>query len=727
MKTLTLSSEGTVRLAIPGLEPKAGAERLFRFREVLGDDLFAAARELASFVGPVKGGARAKAALETTVTVLAGACLWAARGGSTRLPFGTKEEGPLHDVLEELQVEPRLAGPLFALADAGPPTEGPLERLLGRRGDFKPLIHDGDAFCIQRLVHQEDQLGAHLMARLTRPPVERPLAGVAEALRDVLARPPTARGSPVTLSPEQQRAMLAAAHQHLTVISGGPGTGKTSIIVSIVRLLSRLGVAPGQVTLAAPTGKAAHRMEEALAGALTAIADPSPEDRALLDHRPAPTTLHRLLGYSPGRDQFRHHARNQLGARVVIIDEASMIDLALMRHLLDAVPDDALLVLLGDAEQLPSVDAGAVLRDLVPPGAQRTPRPWDSLVTGGPPAAPSTHDDQRRQGAVRLTQSYRMDERDPAGRAIYVASQAVRDGQVPPPGAPGTSGPHLVLRTSAAEVAGAGVELLQGPTPERQAWWARWFAELVGAHVGWKAQVLQAWPLRGATFDAETGAAIEALDRHLQSARVLCLTRGAWHPSGAAAVNRVLEGHLRELLELAPALPGATALLPGTPVLMMKNDYALGLFNGDQGLALRVQRPDDAAPALRLLFRVRGEYQAFDPGALAGQVEPCWAMTVHKAQGSEFDRVTLVLPTAEEQASGGGAEGLACREVVYTAMTRARRAVTILGTPAALKDAVEHSLERWSALGSPARWLSPVKAAPGSPWANDAFPPRSQP
>lgn len=227
------------------------------------------------------------------------------------------------------------------------------------------------------------------------------------------------------------------------------------------------------IALAAPTGKAANRMEESVVKYLQGIAHRSAEDELLLSQRLVPTTLHRLLGYSPSKDRFRHHAQNPLPASLVIVDEASMIDLALMNQLLRTVGPEAKLVLLGDAEQLPSVDAGAVLRDLVPVHPTTPTRPWDALVG--------------TQGGE--------------GRSIYLVSQSVRAGEVPPVVDVPQTTAHLRARATAKDVAFSGVELLSGEETTRD-FAARWFTECIASAPGFFAAIRRTWPVREAGFAA---------------------------------------------------------------------------------------------------------------------------------------------------------------------------------------------------------------------------------
>lgn len=717
MTLARLEMDGALRSVLP--RHKAGGAGAgwakawqAELREELGDDLFAAAHELASCVTGSGDEQRG------VVLALAAACLSAARSGSTRVPIGALTSGPLSEMLAALRVPDFIARRVFALLAADPAERGGAGSLLGRRDEqgqlaFVPLIEDNGAISTHRLVSQEDAIGRRLRARLSGDLVPYRADAVRAALLDLARRPPvlasTKAGSPskvIALSDEQVRAVVAAAHQPLTVISGGPGTGKTSIVVSILRLLLRLGTRCESIALAAPTGKAANRMDESISTYLERIANPDACDASLLSLRPTPMTVHRLLGYSPARDQFRHHAGNPLPYEVVIIDEASMLDLAMMDQLLQAVSDPALrqrIILLGDAEQLPSVDAGAVLRDLVPPMAARPQRPWDVLF----PAelvGTGAEKDLRAQGALRLTKSYRMDQTDPAGRNIYEVSLVIRAGRVPDVVGLATDKAHLLARPDAHAVTFASVELMMGEEKEREAFFHRWFWERVAAQKDFEGQVTRTWQMQGTSFAPPEVAAMSELDGQLQRSRLLCLTKSRQRPSGAARVNQVLSDHLAELT--GEDGEEQTGLRAGTPIVMTKNDYQLELFNGDPGVVLWVKREGEAGRQLRMVFQVKGTYQVFDSGMLGPLVEPCWAMTVHKAQGSEFDAVALVLPTEAERKAGGEAEKLACREVVYTAMTRARHSVTVLGSVAALTDAVGRSIERWSALGRERFWTS---------------------
>jgi exodeoxyribonuclease V alpha subunit len=620
--------------------------------------------------------------------------------GSTRLRvLGDAAASPLRDHLGPLlvgegweaapEVTQAVARLQALLAEAGG-----LAALVGSPGASKPLILDGLDLYPHRLWVREQRLAETLRALQARTPrasgAEVPALGAAltDALRALLDNPPiSAGGQPMHLSDEQQRAVIAAASQGLCVISGGPGTGKTSIIVSILRLVAALGVAPERVALAAPTGKAAKRMQSAIESALRQVPTPSDADAALLRRLPAPSTLHRLLRYMPQQDAFLHDDLNPLPHRLVIVDEASMIDLAMMDQLTRAV-GDAQLVLLGDADQLPSVNAGAVLRDLVP-----------SATDDAHPMRPF---------AVRLARSFRMDPRDPAGRHILQTARALI-----------ASDPDAILRAPpedeahlprAQHVEGLrwrGAELLElpeKPAQQRQRLlgrlFDRWFeARFLTAHglprgasgdgsgdAPLRALLTHTYTARDGAFGEADAAKIAALLGHLDRSRVLCLTRGG--PQGVIAANAALHARLARALQVDERAP----FLPGEPVMMLHNDYDRQLFNGDQGVALRVALADDTRhrpeEGVMLVFPSEAGFQVFLPDALRGQVEWAHALTVHKSQGSEFDAVAVLLPDRDSP--------LLTREVLYTAATRSRRAVIFVGDAQRLRGGALRHIDRQS-------------------------------
>ncbi len=507
--------------------------------------------------------------------------------------------------------------------------------LVGTPGARKPLIVDGEFLYHQRVLACETRLAAAIRARAAQPGPD------PQAVATVVAE--VAAGSTPPLSDEQQAAVAAALSRRLAVISGGPGTGKTTIALALGRGLVRLGVPASELALAAPTGKAANRLQESFRAGLAALAAPSAEDRALQSACPAAQTLHRLLGYSPTTGRFLHHQNHRLAARAMIVDEGSMIDLALMDRLLRALRDDAVLVLLGDADQLPSVDAGAVFRDL------------HSL-------------------AVRLERNFRTDQAQAAGRRISECAAAVRAGDA------GRLLALLTPRTTTAGLALHGVELVPGI--EREAVLERWYQAWIAALPEWNQLIEHEYVLGPEGFSPEDDARLTRLQAQVARSRVLCVTRE--RPTGANPVNAFLHG----------LCAGADReLVPGEPVLVLHNDYQRGLWNGDQGFILSVKQsghPARPMAVFRLSTVAASRWLAVAPEALGESLSLAYALTVHKAQGAEHDQVLLLLP---EQPLP-----LFTRELLYTALTRARHAVVICGSAEVLTAGTATSLSRSSGL-----------------------------
>jgi exodeoxyribonuclease V alpha subunit len=603
---------------------------------------------------------------ERALTLLVLASLASLRQGSTRLPL-SGEEGAAHldELWPALGGTPRertlaleLCAELRQARLAGKSAR--LDPIAGFPGERRPLILDGYALYHQRMHACELSLSSLLAARLAAP-AAREAGALSAVLDDVCARPASTATRAIALTASQRRAVEHALKSSLSVITGGPGTGKTSIVAALLRALARLDVPPDAIALAAPTGKAAFRLRESITRSLGTIAEPAPADLAL--QCPEAQTLHRLLGYSPSSDRFRRHAGDPLSARVVIVDEASMIDLFLMERLVRAVRPDAQLVLLGDADQLPSVDAGAVLRDLVP---KREP-----------------------SVAVRLTESWRMSPDDPAGRHVLRVAGHVQAGD-PAPILDGHAEDAIQRRANAAALTFSGVELL--PASARGELMRRWYDERIqlGAELATRAR--REFALGPNGFGPEDTRELVELFAHSERARVLCVTRGLSR-AGAARINRAL--HDRVLADArasgdAIALRSAPAFYPGEPVLMLHNDYDRGLWNGDQGLVLRVSEPGRPGVHFMAVFARESGFAAHPLESLRTSLQHAWATTVHKSQGSELDHVALLLPDEDLP--------LLQRELLYTAITRARRSVVVAGDEALLRKAIERRARRFSGL-----------------------------
>jgi exodeoxyribonuclease V alpha subunit len=590
------------------------------------------------------------------------ASLAASQEGSTRLPVvGPQAREPMARILRALCGDAFGAnGPDAMVHAIGELLDGgAAPHVIGRdRDDHRPLIYLTPCVYQHRVLLSEHRLAQLLASRITdaSPGVAEKILGA--ALADTFNRPSEVDGRKMTLSDEQRRAVANACAHRLALISGGPGTGKTTIILTIARVLTRIGVGPGQIALAAPTGKAAFRMGESINEGLARIINPAQSDLVLKAACPEPATIHRLLGYSPSRRRFNYHRNNPLDPVVVIVDEGSMLDLTLMERLAGAIKPGAQLIVLGDADQLPSVAAGAVFRD---------------LASALPQAAPA----YGRAAALctRLTQNYRMDTSDPAGRAVFSMARAINSADC---GAAGT----LARFDRPEQLRFEGVELLAAagliePLLDR------WFQARIKSDEIERLNA-QVFTLDGNGFDSAARAGLERIFNHLAASRILCLTRV--FATGSERVNASLHRRAADAQSRAPE----REFLPGEPVIVTRNDYERMLFNGDQGVIVRVRRPDRRASAMAV-FKRAGRFDAFHLAGLREQLELCYATTIHKAQGSEFDAVAIVMPERDLP--------ILTREALYTGVTRSRRSVVIAGSEELLRTAIARGIERFSGLG----------------------------
>jgi exodeoxyribonuclease V alpha subunit len=512
----------------------------------------------------------------------------------------------------------------------------------------RPLRLDGSLLYLDRYWREERQVAIDLESRSDQPAPGVDMERLSEGL---------ARLFPGTGPDDQRLAAACAVLRLFSVIAGGPGTGKTTTVARVLALLDEQAEATGApaplVALAAPTGKAAARLEEAVHTAASAL-DVSDSTRARLRIVSA-LTLHRLLGWRPdSNNRFRHNRHNRLPHDVVIVDETSMVSLSLMARLVEAVRAGTRLVLVGDPEQLASVEAGAVLGDIVGPAASGLlMRPEaakrlahvtaSKVVIASPPAGATVGD-----GIVVLQQMHRF------GGAIASLAEAVRQGD-----------------------ADRAIRVLKAGTDD-----VRWIPEEVAAPGGGATMV----PIREAvvyagrrvTEAARAGDARGAIDA-LGAFRVLCAHRRG--PQGVEAWMSWVEGWLAAEID-GYAVEGRWYV--GRPLLVTDNDYGLRLFNGDTGVVIAARSGGVAA-----VFERRGELLEFSPSRLAA-VDTVYAMTVHKSQGSQFDAVAVVLPDP--------ASPILTRELLYTAITRARRHLTLAGSEEAVRAAVNRPISRASGL-----------------------------
>ena len=468
-------------------------------------------------------------------------------------------------------------------------------------------IHDGRLLYLDRYWREEQQVCADLLApRGGLPVVDEP--ALAAGLSRVFSRPN---------SDEQQHAVRIALSQWTTVLTGGPGTGKTTTVAGLLALLAEQAELAGglrpRIALAAPTGKASARLQEAVR---TEIGLLPPADRDRLTGLQA-VTLHRLLGVRPdSTSRFRHHRGNRLPHDVIVVDETSMVSLTMMARLLEALRADTRLILVGDPDQLASVEAGAVLADLV-----------EGLGARG---------DVR---IAELTVSHRF------GESIGALAQAIRAGD----------GDRVM------EILVAGDESI----------------EFIGTTdpAGQLRDVLLpcALAVRTAAVTDSVDAALAALDRH----RLLCAHRDG--PFGVRHWNQQIE----RWIAASTGESLWSQWYPGRPVLVTANDYGLGLYNGDTGVTVL------ADGGLRVAIAGAGQVHDFATSRLAN-VETMHAMTIHKSQGSQAHEVTVLMPPVDSR--------LLTRELLYTAVTRAKHKVRIVGTDAEVRAALDLRVGRASGL-----------------------------
>jgi len=552
------------------------------------------------------------------------------RAGSVCLDLGTARE--------TTAVEDADASDLAALNWPEPaPWRAALESsplvAVGVDGDpSRPLRLLGSTVYLDRYWRQEQRIAAVLddAAERQAPVVDR------DRLRAALAR--LFPGE----EPDRQRlAAVSAAHRWVSVLAGGPGTGKTTTVAKLLALLQDQADGSLRVALAAPTAVAAARLTFAARGVARHF---EVEDEERLGHLEA-STLHRLLGHRPGfRTRFRHDAENRLPFDVVVVDEASMVSLTMMSRLVDALRPDCRLVLVGDPDQLASVEAGAVLGDLVQREAASAAPPVGDLV--GPDVADLDEVEKRAlaRGVVRLSQVHRF------SAEIQDFAEAVRAGD--------PDRVEAVLAQGHPSIEFVDVD----PAAARDLPSLR--ADVVAAGVS----------VHTAAAAGDGDGALAGLAAH----RLLCAHREGVY--GVAHCSDRAEEWLRQAI--AGYASGGRWYV-GRPLLVTSNDYQLRLFNGDTGVVV------DAAGRPRAAFLRNGAVDLLAPSRLS-DVQTVHAMSVHRSQGSQFTRVTLVLPPAGSP--------LLTRELLYTGLTRAKEHVRVIGTRAALSDAVRRPIVRASGL-----------------------------
>lgn len=517
---------------------------------------------------------------------------------------------------------------------------------VGRPGEERPLVlADHGRLYLHRYWEYEATLAFDLACRAANRPPDVNLEALATTWKSLPDR--------YRLSPGQRVAAVTAALRGLAVISGGAGTGKTTIVACMLRLLAAISTParPLRVRLAAPTGKAAGRLKEQLR-AHRGILDPDGTIDTIM--RDEPATLHRLLGGVPGSTKFLHDESNPLPLDVLVIDETSMVDLPTMTKVVRALPTEARLVLIGDKDQLPPVGVGSVFGEL----CTAAPHVPDDLrtqiegVTGNPlPAPQETAPPTLLSGSITiLRESFRFREDSGIGNL----ADAVR------------AGDRIAFS-----------RLVEDP-PDDLHWIADGSAIPGQAHTDTLRRIDEGYEpfLRAVNTGLPPENVLDAFNRF----RVLCVLRDG--PSGVTGWNAAIESHLRK----RNVIRGGPTWYEGRPVIVTRNDYGLRLWNGDVGVALRHAKDD----TLRVYFvGADGDVRDFPPGRLP-LVETAFALTVHKSQGSEFTDVLLALPDSDSR--------LLTRELLYTGVTRARERIAIHGNPQRFETGLTQRVPRTSGL-----------------------------
>ena len=526
-------------------------------------------------------------------------------------------------------------------------------QIVGQPGDYTPLILDKHRLYLYRYFYYEQQLATKICLLSQMP---------SQSINHRILEESLSRLFPNTLNDSQKIATRTAMLHHFCIISGGPGTGKTTTVVKI--LTGLLEQNPNlNIALAAPTGKAAVRLQEAVTQTLTHL-NCTPAIKAAIPEETY--TIHRLLGSRPTSPYFHRHADNILPYDVIIVDEASMIDLALMAKLVQAIPKTARLILLGDKDQLASVEAGTVLGDICEAGIDRgqgsgergqetreintVSNHYSQTTVKNNPFLHSRLKLQRNfsleKSIVLLEKNYRFGE-DSGIRAL---AQAVKEGQ-------GEKALQILQSENYPDVSWHSINPSNNLPPD--------LLDQIVVH-----------------FSAclENESPLEILQQ-FDRVKVLSATRHGRY--GVIQVNRQIETELSKkgLIQIG------VRWYHGRPIMITRNDYRLSLFNGDVGIILGniagYQKLQAFFPSNKGQFRTLMHYRL-------PEHETVYAMTIHKSQGSEFDNVLMLLP---DQISP-----LLTRELIYTAITRARQSVKIWGNESVFLTACSEKISRSSGL-----------------------------
>lgn len=533
-----------------------------------------------------------------------------------------------------------------------PSTESLLRSLIqsqvvGKPGDYRPLILNGTLLYLYRYWNYERKLASSLTKKALSHCTDYEEERIYESIERLFPREEEAKDGDVNW---QKLAAFACLRKKLCVISGGPGTGKTFAIARILAfLLECLTNERLQISLATPTGKAAVRLQEALKEAKKVL----PCHELVLSRIPTEaSTIHRLLKSRPFSPYFDYNEHNPLSSDIVVIDEASMVDLALFSKLAQSLKENTRLIALGDRDQLASVEAGSVLGDICHADHLQlfTTRFIEHYrrVTGehlnGIPSGSSAN--ELSDCIVRLNKNYRFKEES----GLYRMSDALRRGDI--------AQVMSVLKSESCN----DIQWQSLPLP----------GELFS--------LLRSWILEHYGVDANKCDPLEVLE-HFNRARILCALREG--PYGVVHLNTLVEFILRR----EGFIEGKGVFYSGRPILITRNDYTLGLYNGDVGIIMKEAKKSGLLQAF--FPHPDGTVKSFSPHLLPDH-ETVYAMTVHKSQGSEFEDVLFLMPDRDSP--------LLTRELIYTALTRARNRICILGREDIFINAIKRRILRSSGL-----------------------------
>jgi exodeoxyribonuclease V alpha subunit len=529
-------------------------------------------------------------------------------------------------------------------------------------GEYLPLILDGssggDLLYFQKYhVHEkrlkdrmEGFLKATVSLSLSDQKIDALINGIYADRHAIRVGP---SNTPIARDPQQIEAIRLALKSQFSIISGGPGTGKTSLMVNILRCLVREGIPVSRIILGAPTGRAAQRMTETLQNNIASIQEFSADDAVLLDLKGS--TLHKILGYRSYQHEFNYRETNPLPASVVVVDEVSMVDVVMLDKFLQAIdPAQTKLILLGDKNQLPSVEAGAVFAEMIPDGTRAA---------------------RFEERFVVLQKVYR------SGTNLRELANQTNRGSFPSFKAVAFD---KALSQSSDRWAFVDAESF-GQWQEYLHQWvnAQYLSPIPGGEESYAALIKRAGEMTAEhiTSSEEGRSLLSRIFSVVERARILSLLRNGMY--GCTVINDVIADHLIHSFD--PAVQRQSDVFSGAMVIITRNDYSKELFNGDVGVVIK-----DAHGVYRAFFHRSGTYISF-PVNLLPSWEYAFAMTVHKSQGSEFDDVLLVLPDDENHR-------LLTREIVYTGITRAKRRVLLYGSRPALNTALQRKIQRQSGL-----------------------------